>query len=220
MAIDRYEGALSSEKARAMLRQRDRNLRLEMDSFNQLGVFCEELAEEFPEARFVLTLREPRAWLNSIVNQHLRVDVSERPLERRMRELFFGGDGCEYEREEEELERAGLFPISGYLKGWTGHYRRALSSIPPDRLLVIRTEDLGGSVRAVAGFLSIPEASIDVDKSHLHKTRHDHGVLSKVDQELVNDKIQEHCSDVWGELDSLACSRIAAGNNPTPGTNV
>jgi hypothetical protein len=86
-------------------------------------------------------------------------------------------------------------------------------------LLVIRTDDLGGSSRALAEFLSIPETSIDVGNSHLHKTPHDHGVLSKIDQELVEDKISEHCSVVWKELDSLAPSRMPAQSQAAAGAN-
>ena len=60
------------------LRRRDRRLRLEVDSFNQLSVFVQEFVDQFPQAKFLLTAREPRSWLRSIINQHLNVDVSNR----------------------------------------------------------------------------------------------------------------------------------------------
>jgi len=204
MAVQRYEGGLTKAEAMRQLRKRDREFRLEMDSFNQLSVFAEELVEMFPQALFVLTVREPQAWLNSIINQHLRVDVSHRGPERRLRQLFFGTQGGTYSQGEEELERLGLFSLDGYLGAWSNHYERILERVPRERLLVVRTEALSTSRGRLAHFLSIPPEMIDNKRSHLHRCPQDHGVVSRIPQNLLEARVDELCGDVSSRLNVLA----------------
>jgi len=200
MAISRLDGRLTPQAAMRRLRKRDRKLQLEMDSFNQLSVFVEELVEAFPRAIFLLTVREPRSWLRSIVNQHLNVDVSNRAPERRLRQLFFGPPGATYSSGEEELERLGLFPLDGYLSGWSAHYRRVMDAVPSQRLLVIRTKNLSGSVDRLAEFLSIAPDSINTERSHMHRCPRDHGVVGRLDSGLVEDKVASNCEAVMSRI--------------------
>ena len=126
-------------------------------------MFVQEFVDQFPQAKFLLTAREPRSWLRSmsLTNQHLNVRrFSNRQPERRLRELFFGPPNATYSRGEGELERLGLFPLDGYLGGWAAHYRRVLDAVPMERLLILRTEDLAISAGRLATFLSIPRESI------------------------------------------------------------
>ncbi len=93
MMIERFEGRPATQADIDRLQKRDRSLRLEMDSFCMLAMFSEELATAFPTARFLLTFREPRQWLNSIMNQHLNVDVSRRPADGLLRQLLYRASG-------------------------------------------------------------------------------------------------------------------------------
>lgn len=206
LAILHLEGRGSYRLARKRLRIRDRRLRLEMDSFNQLGLLADVLAVEFPRAKFLLTLREPTSWLKSILNQHLNVDVSRRPLERRLRELLFHPPGVSYQPSEHSLQRLGLFPLDGYLRAWSAHYTRILQAVPLERLLVIRTDQLARSGPALARFLGIPEASIDMARNHMHRCPRDHRVFETLDPALVREKVAEHCLAVFARLDELAAA--------------
>lgn len=203
LAISRLEGRLDTRTARRYLRRRDRDLRLEMDSCNHLALFVGDLAEEFPSAQFLLTLRKPRPWLESIFNQHLRVDVSNRPNARHFRELCFSLSGISPSRGEETLERLGLFPLEGYLRGWARHYETVLDAVPPDRLLVVETEKLSNSVAEIAAFLSIPPDSIDRERSRLHPTPKNYGVVAKLPVQLVEDKIALICEPVLSRIQTL-----------------
>jgi hypothetical protein len=203
MIVLRMAGRLSPEAAMRRLRKRDRELRLEMDSFNQLAFFAEDLASAFPGALFLLTVRDPRPWLNSIINQHLRVDVSKRPPERLLRQLLFMPPGVTYGPGEDELRRLGVFPLDGYLKAWSAHYRQVIEGVPSDRLLVIPTEALTTSVDRIAAFLSIPADTIDASRAHLHARPRDHGVMARLDPALVEDKVHSHCGEVLSRLASV-----------------
>lgn len=215
LACLKYDGKLTKQAAKSGLRKRDRKLRLEMDSFNHIAVLAKELAEEFPKALFLLTLREPRSWLKSIINQHLRVDVSNRPLERRLRQLFFLPPGVTFGCGEEELQCLGLFPIDGYLKGWSARYEEILDVVPGQRLLVIRTEDLSESADQISAFLSIPSDSIDLKRSHLHRAPRDFGVFDRLPQALVEDRVQAQCAATLSRIDRFINSQLpASGGSP------
>jgi len=203
LAILRLEGRLTTESAKNHLRRRDRELRLEMDSCNHLAFFAKELVEEFPEALFLLTVRQPRPWLESIINQHLRVDVTNRQPEKRFRELSFSPPGVNYTRGEEELERLGVFPLEGYLRAWSAHYERVLNAVPADRLLVIETEKLASSTERIERFLFIHPGTIDIKRSHQHRTPRDYGVINRLPAQLVEEKIALHCSPVLSRVRAL-----------------
>ena len=210
LACLKYDGKLTRQAAKRGLRRRDRKVRLEMDSFNHIAVFAEELVEEFPSARFILTVREPCSWLKSMINQHLRVDVSARPFAERLRHLFFSPPGVAFGRGEEELQRLGLFPIEGYLRGWSERYDHILDVVPRSRLLVIRTECLVESADQLAAFLSIPADSIDVSRSHLHSAPRDFGVFDRLPQDLVEDRVHAHCAATLERLDRFIGAQMPA----------
>jgi len=205
MMIDRFRGRLSTEEAVRRLRARDRKLRVEMDSFSLLAMFTEELAAAFRRALFVLTVREPRDWLNSIINQHLNVDVSNRPADRLLRQLLYLPTGAGYSRGEEELEQLGLFPVEGYLRGWSTHYRWVADVLPSERLLVLETQELSDSIARLASFLSIPVDGIDPGRTHLHRAPRDHGVVSRLPPSLVEEKVALHCEPLLSRIRDLEC---------------
>ena len=204
LVVSRLEGKVSLRSVGRRLRLRDRRLRLEMDSFNQLGLLADILSQRFPRAKFILTVRQPASWLRSILNQHLNVDVSQRAPERRLRELLFHPGGVSYGRGDNFLQQRGLFPLDGYLRAWADHYARVLEAVPAERLLVVQTDQLAQSGPVLARFLGIPESSIDTAHSHMHRCPYDHGVFEALDPEYLREKVSEHCSAVAARLDRLA----------------
>jgi hypothetical protein len=200
LMISRLNKQLPAQAAIRQLKQRDRELRLEMDSSNLLAMFAEELVEISPKALFLLTVREPRSWLKSIINQHLNIDVSNRPADKLLRQLLFTSPGLTYSRDEYELERLKLFPIDGYLSGWKTHYQKILDIIPKKRLLIVRTEELAKSIDQLASFLSISPDSIDNKCTHLHPCPHDHGVFERLPQNLVNEKVAIHTDELMSSI--------------------
>ena len=55
--------------------ERDRDRWLELDSSALNYFFLDIFVDRFPESRFVLTLREPLSWLDSVFNQFLQPDI-------------------------------------------------------------------------------------------------------------------------------------------------
>ncbi len=69
------------------LRWRDRELYLDVEASHPMTVFADLLARTFPDARFIVSFREPLSWLGSIINMRLnkavhRFDPTPRILRR------------------------------------------------------------------------------------------------------------------------------------------
>lgn len=198
----RDRGDVGEEDVRSFLRQRDRVFRLEMESSHPIAYFSDELACEFPAAKFIVTVRQPKAWLDSVFNQHLNVDLSERPTERSLRDLLYGRGNGGFSSGEAALEQHSLYPLDGYLSGWSEHYRRILRALPADRSIFVDTNDLRHCSGLFANFLGIPEGRVDITSAHVHKAPTKHGLLARLDNVMVDEKVNVWCSGLWGELEA------------------
>ena len=77
LAIDYLEGVLTKEQVIKQLIKRDRRLNLEFESSHPLAYFADILPDLFQTAKFIITYREPEAWLNSRINFHNGKDPDE-----------------------------------------------------------------------------------------------------------------------------------------------
>ena len=197
-----HEGTASERQLMRMLRQHDRELYLEVESSYPMAVFAPLLVKLFPRARFLLTVRDPRSWLDSIINQHVNFPIhlppreTQRPIDlifRDLRTYLFGRFGEEFAPEEEVLREQQLFPLAGYLRGWARHNRSVLDAVPAHRLLVLRTEQLAEQVPRIAAFAGVPAESLDPDQSHSHRAPQKHGLLERIDPDFVAQQITRHC---------------------------
>jgi len=69
-------GSVSLERAVAFLQARDRTCKAEVDSTSFLWEWRFALVEALPDARFVLTFREPLSWASSMAKQLVRGSTS------------------------------------------------------------------------------------------------------------------------------------------------
>jgi sulfotransferase family protein len=179
------------------LRQRDRRLWLEMES-NWLHIFeIEQLVRVFPGARFILTIRECRSWLDSIVNHVLANDVG--PIWRQAQRTYYRVDQFTHQRGEEAFRDAGLYPVRAYLSAWGRHNRHLVEVVPPERLLVIRTSEIKNSSERIAAFLGVDPKSVDAERGHQYVNERKYHMLEKVDRSLLEESIHECCGDVMAK---------------------
>jgi hypothetical protein len=178
----------------------------------------------FPRAKFVLAVREPRSWLDSIINQHRKYPLHEphpayhKPkmaFFRALHDLYYKYGQYKYSPGERVLEKHGLYTLDGYLSAWAEHNRLVLASIPSERLLVLRTELLSMEIERLAQFLEIPLHTIDLEQTHAHVAPKRYRLLDEIDPDLLDHKIHTHCRPV---LDLLA--EVAPDQWSAPGTFV
>ncbi len=187
LLVARYEGRADDHDLTAYLRGRERRLRLEVNCAGLNGLVVEELVALSPRPRFVLTLREPRAWLASLLDHSLRGDPD--PLYVRLRHHRFGGDRP-HPPEERLLAERGLYTLDGYLESWAERNQRALDTVPPERLLVVRTDELGDRLDDLAAFVGCPRGHLDDTRTHEYAAPSRSGLLDRLDPAYVEDRIQ------------------------------
>jgi hypothetical protein len=204
--LDAQSGEGSTVDLQAFVTAQDRKLWLEMNS-SQLNFFLlPALLECFPEAKFILTIRNPYDWLDSFINHQL-----SRPLEeefdrdtarrwRKYRQMRFQREMDQHHPEDKKLLEKGLFTLDGYLSYWARHNHRALSVIPPLRLLVVRTQDISQSPEKIAEFLGIPSSSLDTGHMHANRARERHGVLEELDPKHLDTVVDRHCQPLMNQF--------------------
>jgi Sulfotransferase domain len=187
-----------SARARAELRRRSWRFHLEVDVAGLLSPFAGTLATQYPDARFVLLIRDCFSWLDSRVEKNVG-----RPgyVGSAIYAARYGRFDDHFAPEESVLRDAGLRPIASYLRAWADVSERVLRGVPAERLLVVRTEDLDSSAGLLARFAGVPVASVKPAHAN-HRTRRS-GLLADVPASFVVEQAQEHCAGLmeryWGQ---------------------
>ncbi len=186
---------LTLENQTRFLRERDRRLWLEMESshllYHSLGI----LIDEFPESKFILTIRDCYSWMNSYMNHHLSHDDTADHWWK-LRRYYFRDDQLQHASEEQVLKNNGLYTVEGYLSYWAHYYNSILEMVPEERLLVIRTDRIGDNLQNIADFLCIHVSTLDNSKSHVYKAKKRYDLIWEIDREFLESKVKEYCSDL------------------------
>lgn len=209
-AVLEYDAGRSDwRRLRDVVVARDGRLGLAVDVSNVNIFLVDLLVALAPDARFVLTIRDPWSWLDSIMNHYLR-----RPPTARWKafaERRFGLDGAAHPAEERALRELGLHPLAGYLSYWREHIRKALDTVPAGRLLVIRTERIAPEAERVAEFAGI--ANEHVDRSAIREYRNPQrlDLLPRIPRDHLESQVRRHCEPLLGHLFPDRCTPEGAG---------
>lgn len=190
LIVDLTDGRADETELVRYLEDRERRLRLEVNSAGLNGLVVDHLVDVVPSAKFILTIREPTSWLNSLVNHS--VERSAPPVYLRMREQRFASEQP-HPPEEQPLADRGLYTVEGYLRSWTERHEQALDAVPPERLLVVRLDQLGERLGDIASFVGVKASSLDGSRAHQFPAPTDHGVLDDLPEGYVAEKVATCC---------------------------
>jgi Sulfotransferase domain len=189
LVIDFLEGRTAQHDLVARLRERDKRLDLELESAHPLAYLSGVLADTFPDAKFLITVREPQAWLRSRLQYHY---TNNPPDWAAYRDYFWRRHHVGYPREESVLEQYGLYSLDTYLRQYADHYRRVLRDVPENRRLVIATAEIDGSLPRIAGFLDIPASKLAIKRKKRSKS-----AVQPIDAiDYVRSRIDWHCKEL------------------------
>lgn len=192
------QGHATRDQLVRFVRKRDRRLWLEMESSGFASFITDILASEFPDARFILSVRDCRSWLDSAFNHLLARSLT--PAETAFIRWALQPEKYGFSPHEKPLEDNKLFPIDCFLDFWTAHNRRTTDHVSPDRLLVLPTETISTSAAKIASFLGVPADTIDSSQSHLYKAKASFDLLSQLDSGFVDDRIAARCGELEKQL--------------------
>ena len=198
--LDVYCGEAGEHELDDFVRAQDEQLWLEMNS-SQLNYFLlPALLRVFPDAKFVLPIRNPYEWVDSFINHQLgrpvRDEFSEETAVRweRYRDLRFkAGRRESHPPEEKVLEEHDLYTLDGYLQYWAEHNEQVISQVPSPQLLILRTSDIDQSMGRVSEFLGISPSSLSTSKSHANRARERFDLLDQIDSGYVERVVNRHC---------------------------
>lgn len=172
----------------AWLKARDRDLNLEVEASHPLGYMAAWLPKAFPDARFVITLRDPANWLRSRLNFHY---YKTPPEWQKYRDLIWARWHTGYHSEETVLEEHGLYSLDDYLAQYSEQYQLLFKHLPEDRRLIVRTEALDTACADIAKFLDIDPATIT--PQHANAFPCEESIVDLLPPDFVAQRIDKHC---------------------------
>lgn len=170
------------------LQARDSRLQLEVEASHPLGYLAPWLPRAFPQAQFVITLREPLPWLKSRLNFHY---FKSPPEWQRYRQLIWKRWHRGYSAQEGALERLGLYSLDAYLAQYAEQYQLLFRHLPENRRLLINTNALDTSVARIAEFLAINPTS--VCPRHDNQLVVEESIIDQLPADFVAERIHHHC---------------------------
>lgn len=191
LVIDFLEGRIARHDLAERLRERDRRLDLELESAHPLAYLSDVLADTFPDAKFLITVREPHSWLRSRLQYHY---TNNPPDWAAYRDYFWHRRHGGYPPEERALEQYGLYSLDTYLCQYADHYDRVLRDVPADRRLMVMTSDIDASLPRIAGFLGIPAAELGIKRRKRSKAAFQ--PIDALDTDYVRSRIERHCTEL------------------------
>lgn len=187
-------------EARALLTDVDEGTALEMNS-SQLNYYLLPLIlRHRPNALFILTIRDCVSWVESLIHHIVSWPIDSDSPWVRFREFRFG-TSIAHPPEERVLAEAGLSTLSGYFEYWSRHNHAILSSVPPERLLVIRTDRLSVHVGTIADFLGVHARELTAAAAHSFAATRARGAwLDQIDRDYLRHQVHVHGGPLMTQL--------------------
>jgi hypothetical protein len=211
MFFNHHERRLGDDEWRQWLRARDRQLALEVDSSWLNVLLLDFLVAEFPGARFLLTIRDCYSWSNSEFRRVLH-NPSQRPQRIRMRTFLYERGERVHSPAEGVLKDTGLQPLENYLSLWAEHNEKVLATVPPERLLVARTDQIRERAFEIADFAGLPRYTIRLDRTHEYRNPVRREIIREIDRDFLESKVAEHCRPLMNrffpEIKTLADAKL------------
>ena len=152
----------------------------------------------FPEAKFIVLIREPYTWLPSVVGHLLSRQIP--PEVRAFLDWWFKPDQYLHTPDDVALKKRGLYSIDAFLAAWNRHVDACLDSIPAERRLILRTHELDQSHQRFADFLKIPVDSVDAAGGYLNRSTFTESFDALVDPAHVEGVVQERCGENMSQV--------------------
>ena len=200
LAIAWLKGELDPAQARRTLQRRDHALWLEMESSSLGGILIEPLAHACPNKKFILTVRDPLAWCDSWIDHNINRPPDLSSLWGMLDQLRLRAGAFEPTLFDAPLTERGFLPLPCYLQLWTGHNERVLRAVEPDRLLLLRTDEIAKRLPELAAWAGIPVETLRSERSWLFAAPKKHGVLAELDPRYLRATLEEQCGPLMRRL--------------------
>ncbi len=176
-----------------VLKWRHKKFALDLEAAHYLHHVADVLAASFPNAKFILTVREPLSWLESEINRNY--STRNKLFWRELEDYRYGRYQHSFTPQETALEHLNLYPIASYLSYWKEHNQFVLKAVPEEQLLVMDTREIRPNPDKLADFLGIDVSTLNLSKSHANKRNKRFKLTDLVDSRYLYQQIDEICAD-------------------------
>ena len=193
MILKHARGDVDGVEFREYFVGRDARLKLEYDIAWANQFIIDTLLSAFPQARFIVLIRDPYTWLQSIcghlISRRIPADV------RAFLDWWFKPELYPHSDEDRVLQDRGLYSVAAFLQAWDRHIHGCTRQIPPEQLLVLRTHELVRSHERLAQFLQIPIDSLDRRQGNVNRGSWADRLESLIDRAYIEETVQSICRE-------------------------
>ena len=205
---DRHFGHTDSESLKVFVLARDAAGLLEVDSASFNHWYADILTLLFPRARFLLSVREPQSWLESLLSHAQREVICAAkqgqpfpPRFQRQADMIFDEFDTAWFRDDDALQRRLPHLCDTLLGFWVDTHRRLIALLPEDRRLILSTGRLSQSLSQLADFVGVSENTLDSASAHLHRRPDGLSILSVTRYRPMETAAGRTAATLWRELD-------------------
>lgn len=189
------QGKLSIDQQVRILRARDVQLWLELESNFMLGLVIKALVQAFPDAKYILTVRNPYSWLESQVNQQIEFGHIE-PWKSAFYDMFGNHPHTEHDL---ILRHKKLNSVAGYLSYWAEYNKLVIENIPKENLLTVNTSELTAKSSSISDFVGAK--GVNASKTHTYARKEKKLRVSElVEPSYITEMIEFYTSDVQKKI--------------------
>lgn len=212
MLYKRHVKKINFENCEKRVEKIDNKKRLEVNVSHVMVYILEELKEIFENAKFIVTIRHPKQWLNSMLDRLVKVRPKKFKYNhpgkvwKKWRKLSLNIDISE----KEYGEKSGLYRpkkyVKNYLQYWSWHYNKVIQTLPCRRTLFILTKEINESQERISNFLKIDEKNLK-NKSHSHKTKESYNHTEKINSRYLKEMIKKECDKTIKKLGNYSSTK-------------
>jgi hypothetical protein len=197
---DHFEGNIGDAQLQQSYRARDKQLTLDLESNCFLAYRPDLLYSTFPDAKFIILIRDPLTWLDSIFDNNINFPREKTPTMVKWHSVLFQDRDTSLSTNDERLIEMGLYPVNCYLDYWVRTYDRCLRSLGDSRYLRIGTNQISRRTEEIGEFIGIDISKIERNNAHKNRTAQKHSVLQKLDAEQIEDSLSKVCKPLIREF--------------------
>ena len=194
MILQESRGDVTTADFRTYLLQRDQRLKNEYDIAWANQFIIGHLLATFPDAKFIVLIRDVYTWLQSIVGHLIsRDDVPAYVIP--FFDFWFKPDRYPITHRDGTMKEHRLYSVEAYLRAWNDHVNQCTQLIPSEKRLIIKCSELNRSHQQIADFLRIPVDQLDTRKGHINRSTWSDQLESLVDPTWVDEMVEKICGE-------------------------
>jgi hypothetical protein len=198
---DHFVGKISDGQMREKYRERDKQLLLDIESNCFLAYRPDLLHSVFPDAKYLVIIRHPVQWLDSILDNNINFPRTKTATMTQWHNVLFSTRNESTSKQDDLLIERGLYPVDCYLAYWARTYERCLHSLRNARVLVVGTCQITRRMQEIGDFVGLDLSSVNPRNSHRNTTLVKHNVLAEFDKEFIENSVNKNCGALISQYD-------------------